>query len=417
MGYNEQAVPVFSHLQNMRQMDQRTVRDFGCTYFDALLAGMQRAQENLSELAGAAETVARLLVEGGDLYIASVRPDFVSEGMTRSGGFMLLKEVGTSAKLSSRDAVIFSWTNNVEAEDIELLNQLLATGAFVFGIGPVPQGEKVKDVLFRISHLLDSSCPLPAAVTEPFKEETYPAISLQNLVFLWIFSAEVVSALTRLGYMPTMYQSVLVAGAPQRNARFKGLHYHEKGTVLPVPALQLGKSYLDKLASCFRSLRDKDSSVIGEVARVGARTLRDGHDIYAFLIGHFPVYQHGAPGDPAFMHRIDGSKPEMPSASQLEEKLKPGDLFVMFGYYHRPREAYEVAQRRGARTVEVIAGTDEPEFGEPMPDYVIRPWWPYGDSLVAIPGYDVKILPSSGIVQAAIYWAVVGSIVLELDMN
>ena len=85
MGYNEQAVPVFSHLQNMRQMDQRAVRDFGCTYFDALLAGMQRAQENLSELAGAAETVARLLVEGGDLYIASVRPDFVSEGMTRSG--------------------------------------------------------------------------------------------------------------------------------------------------------------------------------------------------------------------------------------------------------------------------------------------------------------------------------------------
>ena len=88
---------------------------------------------------------------------------------------------------------------------------------------------------------------------------------------------------------------------------------------------------------------------------------------------------------------------------------------MMFGYYRRPREAYALAHRRGVRTVEVISGTDEPERGGPQPDYVIRPSWPYGDSLVDVPGYDVKILPSSGIVQAAIYWAVVGSMVHELD--
>ena len=63
--------------------------------------------------------------------------------------------------------------------------------------------------------------------------------------------------------------------------------------------------------------------------------------------------------------------------------------------------------------VEVIAGLGEAPRQGPAPDYMIRPWWPYGDALVAVPNYDIRILPSSGIVQASIYWAVVGSMVAE----
>ena len=58
----------------------------------------------------------------------------------------------------------------------------------------------------------------------------------------------------------------------------------------------------------------------------------------------------------------------------------------------------------------IIAGAGEPEEGDPMPDYRIRPHWPYGDSLVSVPGYGIRVLPSSGIVQTAVYWAVQGSI-------
>jgi len=46
----------------------------------------------------------------------------------------------------------------------------------------------------------------------------------------------------------------------------------------------------------------------------------------------------------------------------------------------------------------------------PQPDAVIHPHWSYGDALATVPGYDVPILPASGIVQAAIYWAVAGSV-------
>lgn len=31
--------------------------------------------------------------------------------------------------------------------------------------------------------------------------------------------------------------------------------------------------------------------------------------------------------------------------------------------------------------------------------------WPLTDACVRVPGYDVPILPASGVFQAAIYWA------------
>ena len=58
--------------------------------------------------------------------------------------------------------------------------------------------------------------------------------------------------------------------------------------------------------------------------------------------------------------------------------------------------------------MEIVAGTNSPPGDGARPDYVIHPRWPYHDALVAVPNYDIKILPSSGIVQASIFWAVNG---------
>ena len=37
----------------------------------------------------------------------------------------------------------------------------------------------------------------------------------------------------------------------------------------------------------------------------------------------------------------------------------------------------------------------------------IRPHWPIEDACVDLKGYDVPILPASGVMQAAVYWALV----------
>ena len=36
----------------------------------------------------------------------------------------------------------------------------------------------------------------------------------------------------------------------------------------------------------------------------------------------------------------------------------------------------------------------------------INPYWPINDNCVSVPGYDIPILPASGVIDAAIYWAI-----------
>jgi hypothetical protein len=208
--------------------------------------------------------------------------------------------------------------------------------------------------------------------------------------------------------MATMYQSVLVPGARERNAQHHRHRFHGTHGVPPLPAGQPGRAYLEGIGGFLRALREGEIPAIERVARACAEVRERGNQIHAFLISHFPVHQAGAPGDPQVMRRLEVLTGEIPSVMELEERMRPGDLFFFLGYYRRPAKAYEAVRRAGGLIVEVIAGTDtEPEG--PAPDDAICPRWPYGDSLVSIPDYDVPILPSSGIIQAALYWAVVGT--------
>ena len=205
-----------------------------------------------------------------------------------------------------------------------------------------------------------------------------------------------------------MYQSVLVAGARDRNARFVGSRFHQTHQVPAIPPGQVGGDYLDAIGGILRALIEEEVGAINRVGVVCAQVLNDGGVIHAGMISHFPVYQHGAPGDPLYMRRLGRLDGESPSVAELERELESGDLFFFLGYYRRPTQAYWAARRAGARIVEVITG--DGLDGSPQPNYVIRPKWPFGDSVTRVPGYDVEILPSSGIVQAAIYWAVVAAI-------
>jgi len=383
---------------------------FSKYYFEALLEGIAALDKELPAISRAGEDVADRLVAGGELFIASVRPDFVSEGIVRSGGLMLLRQYGSPADLSEKDTVIVGWSNTTPDLDLKLVRELSGTGARVVGIGPPPPEELASDLLGHTHLLLHSSLPLPTAVTAPFGGECYPLVSLVNLLLLWSLTGEIVAALTRRGHMPAMYQSVLVPGARERNARCSGSRFHRELAVPPVPAGQLGRDFLAGISGIFRSLVEGEVDAIDEVAQVCASVRSEGNAIHGGLISHFPLFQAGAPGDPGHMQRLEPLVGETPSAEELEFKLKRGDLFFFLGYYRRPTAAYRLARHAGALIVEVIAGAQEREEGDLKPDYRIRPRWPFGDSLVSVPGYDVPILPSSGIVQSAIYWAVVGSI-------
>ena len=376
---------------------------FSKCYLEALMVGVEEARKDISQIVGAAEAVVPRLVAGGDLYIASVRPDFVSEGYTRSGGLMMLKPYDPVEEPSEKDAVLVGWTGTAPDQDPVLLGRLQDTGAFTVGIGPA-----AGELSAKVKVFLESVLPLPSPVTVPFCNAAYPLVSLQNLILLWTFTGELVAALTRCGRMPAMYQSVLVPGARERNAGFRTHRFHQRHMVPSLPPGLLGGAYLDQIKSCLRTVCHQEIRAIEQVAQACADVWKRGNRIHAFLISHFPVHQAGAPGDAGFMDPLSICTGETPDLTELEKKLRPGDLFFFLGYYRRPVKAYEIVRRRACQIVEIITGTDEPAPAGPPPDYVIRPGWPYTDSLVPVPGYDIRILPASGILQTAIYWAVVG---------
>ena len=376
-------------------------------YLEALLAGVGGLGERLPAVSDAAGRVAARLEAGGRLFLASVRPDFTSEGRTRSGGLMLAEEWTAETALSPEDAVILGWSGAPPERELELLRRLRSSGALVAAIGPAgwPEADPRPDDLF-----LDSSISRPEEATAPFGGKAYPLISLQNLLLLWALTGEIVAALTRAGRMPAMYQSVLVPGARERNARSADSPFHETHRVPAIPAGRLGRDYLDRLGAILRALIEEEAGAVEAVGAVCAEVLEAGGRIHAGLISHFPMYQLGAPGDPSYMRPLARLRGESPQVGELEERLRPGDLFFFLGYYRRPVEAYAAARRAGARIVEVITGDGPDDPPPPAPDLVIRPKWPFGDAVTPVPGYDVEILPSSGIVQAAVYWAVVASI-------
>jgi hypothetical protein len=327
-------------------------------YIQTLIDGTQTVRALLPDLEHAAEAAAGRLISGGDLYIASVRPDFVSEGYIRSGGLMMLREYDPADPPKPRDVVIFGWTGVNGEADLALLTEIQATGALIIGIGPDMH--------------------------------------------------ELVAALTRQNRMPVLFQSVLVPGARDRNASFGTKRFHPSHTVPSLSPGQLASVYLDGISSCLCSLLS-ESNALTEAAETCSKVLAGGHRIHAFLISHFPIHQAGAPGDPGHMTPLEVITGETPDTDELDQKLTSGDLFFFLGYYRRPRQAYELARSRGCQIVEVVTGDNTPTTG-PLPEHVITPGWHYTDALVEVPGYDIRILPASGILQSTVYWSIVGRI-------
>jgi hypothetical protein len=380
------------------------------SYLQTMIDGAESVRLLLPEISQAAESAASRLIGGGDLYIASSRPDFMSEGYVRSGGMMMMQEC-TSSTPKQGDVVIAGWSDTESDADRRLISRLVETGAFVIGIGP-----EAKQFSRNLDVFLHSDPPCPEIVLGHLNNESYPLISLQNLILLWTFTAELVAAMTREGQMPVMYQSVLTEGARERNTSFGSHRFHATHDVPSISPGRLGGAYLDRISTCLTSLHH-EAPAVARAAAAAVEVLKNDRHIHAFLIAHFPVHQAGAPGDPGYMTTLDTFTGETPDVAELERKLGPGDLFFFLGYYRRPNAAYEVARRRQCTIVEIIAGAREPASVGHEPDYKIDPGWEYTDSLVDVPGYDVRILPASGILQAAVYWSVIGQITERLGAS
>ena len=363
-------------------------------YFDRLLESVTKTAGSLRAITLAAETAAQKTLDGGELWFAG-DAGFVREAAHRAGGLMHAEPLADTDEASAGDVVLLGSLPGDDAEDVALLQAMRERDALVVFFAPenLP-GEHV---------FVDAFAP-PA--NDP---DRLPTISPALAAGLWAFTGELVAAITRQGRMPPMYKSVSVPGGPERNAQHQGLRW-EPLAVSPVGPHVLGGTYLDRLLSMMRRLQATQMDKFAEAGQMAARTLQAGNTVWYASAGHLPPEQPGQVGDPGLLEPL----PAWRTPERLPTVLKPGDLLVYVGYYEPFGPWAETAHQYDAKIVTVLAGTPARRAEEMGADLNIDGCWPYGDAAVHLPGYDVGILPPSGVIQSAAYWMIVGETAARL---
>jgi hypothetical protein len=121
----------------------------------------------------------------------------------------------------------------------------------------------------------------------------------------------------------------------------------------------------------------------------------------ALVTGHmFPA--HGQ--DPRTIHVCNFVRvPAWENKSLLG--TNPPDFVFYLGYQFAPQKLLDEAKTTGVKLVYSDVQPGRP--AEPSENILyIDPGWPLSDGCVRVPGYDIPILPASGVVQAAIYWTI-----------
>jgi hypothetical protein len=168
----------------------------------------------------------------------------------------------------------------------------------------------------------------------------------------------------------------------------------------------LGRTYLARVANSLRSLRATQLDKFAAAGQLAAQTIRAGHTVWYGSLGHLPPELPGQRGDPGLIKPLTiGATPE-----KLGTVVKPGDLILYVGYYEPYGPWVETAHQCGAKIVTVLSGTPERRAEDMGADINLSGCWEFGDAAVEAPGYDIKILPPSGVVQSAAYFMLVAEV-------
>ncbi|MEN6346813.1 MAG: hypothetical protein ABFE16_16035 [Armatimonadia bacterium] len=356
-------------------------------YTTRLLSCVSGIAADLPAITAVADKAAARLVAGGTLWLAGSHRGFIQEAYVRAGGMMRVKTLaGHVAELAPKDVVLVGTLSAESSADQTLLRDASKAGALVILLAP----RNVEGTHLYVS---------PHAA-EPGEEGVLPVASPALAAAFWTLTGELVGSLTRLGKMPPMYESVVVPGGRERNKSHLTLDW-EPGTVTPLRPGLLGRRYLERLATCMRRLRKTQMEGFAEAGRMAAEALAQGHKAWYVGVGHMPPYEVGQKGDTGLLAPLDSpnTKPE-----PVAGKIQAGDVLLYVGYYEPFGPWVETAHAQGARIVTLVSGTPERPAKDMGADLNLDACWPFGDALVDIRGYDVRILPPSGVMQSAAYW-------------
>lgn len=350
------------------------------SYLLRVVQTLEACRKDIPGMAPAAEAAAARLAAGGNLYGAG-QPSLVSELSGRAGGFLTLKSLPQEG-CGENDVVLCAATPD----------------------SPIPQS--LRDSKAYVVVFGASGNATGFASFSNHAEECGISPTLANAIPAWVFTGELIAALTRLGKMPIILESIGIYGGAMRNAELAktGCAFHEKHAVPRVPEGVIGNRFLDAIGAMLQRVEKEERADLDRAGAWAAKANKAGRRTIMYSMGHlFPdevgkteigrlfesaVWNAGFRGSP------------MP-----DDTYGPGDVIVHIAYQHPPLELFPRALPAGARVVYVSVLWAR-DYARDRNVIWIDPMWPWVDACVPLEGYEVPLLASSGIVNGAIAWEI-----------
>jgi hypothetical protein len=355
----------------------QTPADGSC--LERVAKALELARADIGAMVPAAEQAAKLLADGGKLYSAG-QPSLVSEITGRAGGLMMIKPLAAAAPTPG-DVVLYTPEPGVETPEA-----LRDTKAMVVMLGAPTAGQD-------------------GPVFANHATETGISPSLANAIPAWMFMGELVAALTRLGRMPVIYESIGAYGGYPRMAKYKSgeIAFHDDCTVPPCAPGVIANAYAGTVAAMLRRVEKEERARLDK-AGAWVREARKGQkQLFMYSMGHLFPDEVGKT-DIGRLFQSAGWNAGF-RAAHPEDSYHDGDLAVHICYQHPTDALLRKARPAGARVVYVSLFADR-DFVRDDGVIWIDPMWNWPDACVPLEGYDVPLLAASGVVNGAIAWEI-----------
>jgi hypothetical protein len=379
------------------------------TYYRWLTGCLDSLDKDLPAITSSAEAAAKAYLQGGWEIGAWGDSGIVGEFNSRAGGLIRTSQPKAIEEPNWTGIVLFFPREDSRAADFAKAAEFRKQGKLLVGFFDAADMKTASSMAVGWTGIIRThAAPQGGLFSITGGATVVPTDPVANIATLWTWTGEFVAALTREGKMPAMHQSIMVPGALQRLDKLKDLKFEANAPQKVAPGT-LGHEYIAEVRKALSAVHEQEMARIAQVAEQAADTLKAGRKAHVFAHGHALGLHVEAPHDAGFFHLVNRGLFSLKPDPQISK----GDFVFCVGY-DRVFEGWyfhdATSRMRAAGATLAWSMTDynnqlDANIGPsslPKGEVVIGQHWALGDAVVAVAGYDVKILPPSGVIGEAI---------------
>ncbi|HUU59132.1 MAG TPA: hypothetical protein VMZ50_06280 [Phycisphaerae bacterium] len=378
-------------------------------YYQWLMGALDGIEKQMPEISRSADAAAELFVKDEKTGIGAVGDrGFVGEALGRAGGIIRINYPHQLKDAGWKGAVLFGLRAEALAADLAMAAKKKEHGCVTIAMGQKSLAPALKKAGMPFDvFIANGAADHDGLLSDAGGRWVIPTVPAANIAAMWTWTGEFVAACTRRGKMPPMYLAYSCPGGRAWSNKYGSRKFHEAAPNA-VPAGQLGREYLRELRADLRTVHDKEMADIRKVAGLAVETRKAGKGVYAFTHGHAILQRLAGPGNPGYFTQINRSWVDL----RKDIQLRRGDLVYCVGFDQLFggswfRDFDKRAREAGAQLAWSISACRKGHTDSLPPDEpLIDQHWDFGDSAVVVPGYEIKILPVSGVIAEAALWMV-----------